>query len=302
MIHALGYHQTKFDSSKPGRLCRRRERWIDPWPLDAKAPMHRLLISGATFSDDSAHDALRGLGHSGIQVAQCIQALFPNTPMLAFTEDGHPADVPLGAQGVEMYVGNRSGGRFQDPLMRWHLRVQGLEALTQLLDANPQRHGVRGLALLSGVVDPNQLLDPLFLLTGLSSLDSPPAYYQPAALPEVLALCPAVVLFHRDKNGLALGIYSREPTEAVAPLAALCEASSVVLVDFAIPPMLARWDRALYDMRTQWLATRNDEFPVPPAADPSMSWGSRRSSRTRRRGSGVVMPSGAVGEDGGGEE
>ena len=56
-IHALGYSHTEFLPSKPGRLCRGRERWIEPFEIDDEPGMvHRLVISGAAFDDDSAKD------------------------------------------------------------------------------------------------------------------------------------------------------------------------------------------------------------------------------------------------------
>jgi len=54
-----------------------------------------------------------------------------------------------------------------------------------------------------------------------------------------------------------------------------------LLVPFAIPPMLARWDRALSELRTEWMATREEEFPVPPAPE-SRSWENRRRGRRGR--------------------
>ena len=34
MISALGYSENSFELHAPGRLCRGRERWIEPWEFD----------------------------------------------------------------------------------------------------------------------------------------------------------------------------------------------------------------------------------------------------------------------------
>ena len=40
MIEALGFSQTPFDPRRPGRLCRGRERWIEPWePEEGEQPV-----------------------------------------------------------------------------------------------------------------------------------------------------------------------------------------------------------------------------------------------------------------------
>jgi hypothetical protein len=269
MIHALGYSHTTFDPSRPGRLCRGRERWIDPWEFDrGETPIHRLVISGAAFDDDSARDALRGVQHSKVDLAALVASLFPRKQMLAFMEDGHPADIPEDANGIEAYDGYRAGGRIGLGLVRWHAEASGVRMFRELIGEDPDER-VRGLALLDDVEDPDALTEALFRLVGMSNQDSPPSRYNPAALQEVLALSKAVALFHRDKHGPALGVYSRAPIKTDGRLESLCEKADALLVPFAIPPMLARWDRALAELRTQWLDEREDDFPVPPAAEPT---------------------------------
>ena len=69
MIHALGFSENRFDPKDPGRLCRGRERWIEPWEVDGEGlELHRIVVSGAMFSDDGASDARRGLPFSGIDI------------------------------------------------------------------------------------------------------------------------------------------------------------------------------------------------------------------------------------------
>jgi hypothetical protein len=284
MIHALGFSENAFDPHNPGRLCRGRERWIDPWPVDddaTAATVHRVIVTGARFSDDSAADALRGVPHSGIGLAAVLNALLPRHKLVAFCEDGHPADIPEGAEGVELYTGHRAGGRVEELRVRWLKRVSGVSGIQTVLGDDPDKPGVRVFALLDGARPLDEdVMEPLFLLAGMAQLDSPPALFQPAALPAVFGIARAVVLLHRDKHGPALGLYSLDPVPAEARLHALAEKEGALLVPFAIPPMLARWDRALLELREKWLATRDDAFPVPPAPEPA--YRPRHADRRRR--------------------
>jgi hypothetical protein len=278
MVRALGYSENPFDVRDPGRLCRGRERWIEPYELDEPPPaLVRTVISGAAFSDDTAADARRTTDASGLRPADVIEALFPGARFLAFMEDGHPADIPEVAEGVEAYEGYRSGGRQELGLVRWYAHVQGRDAVEALLGDQPDER-IRGLAVLpaetrgkGSVVDEEALRDALFHLVGFSTLDSPPARYQPLALPEVLQHVEALILLHRDKHGPAVAVYSRAPLADLTGrlAAAAVSLGDVLLVPFAIPPMLARWDRALHELRAQWPGP--GEFPVPrgvPQHDP----------------------------------
>jgi hypothetical protein len=272
MVRALGYSENPFDIRDPGRLCRGRERWIEPYEVDDPVePCVRTVISGAAFSDDTAADARRCASASGIGVAEIVSALFEGRPLLGFMEDGHPADIPAAAEGVEAYEGYRSGGRQELGLVRWHIHVSDAQELSALMGDAPDDH-LRGFAVLPKpggrvkdrvIVDEVALRDTLFHLVGFSALDSPPARYQPMALPEVLKHVEAVVLFHRDKHGPAIAIYSRQPLPDLdARLRALvASAPDILVVPFAIPPMLARWDRAIYELRNAWSGP--GEFPVP---------------------------------------
>ncbi len=286
MVKALGFSSTEFDPTRPGRLCRGRERWIEAWAKldedDAVDAVQRLVVSGATFADDSARDALRGVVHSGVDLAQLVAALFPRKRLLAFMEDGHPADIPDDAEGIEAYEGYRAGGLTQIGLVRWHRVVSGVREIRTLIgDGTEER--VLGFAQLDDDTDVDSLADALFQLVGMSTLDSPPARFQPMALPTVLERVRAVAVLHRDKHGPALGVYSRAPLKIAARLETLCDKTGTLLVPFAIPPMLARWDRALSELRVQWTASRADEFPVPACPDPD-SWHSGRRRRRGKRG------------------
>jgi hypothetical protein len=282
MIRALGFSHNTFNAGKPGRLCRGRERWIEPWSEEEKTidDIHRLVITGASFEDDSAAEALRGVTHSGVDLAQIVATLFPRRRLLAFTEDGHPADIPTDGQGIEAYEGYRAGGMTELGLVRWYCVVQGLREIRAIL-GDPAEERVRGFAVLDDDTDEEALWKTLFLLVGMSTLDSPPARFQPAAFAEVLGHVKAVVILHRDKHGPAIGVYSLAPVKTDGRLEGLCDKAETLLVPFAIPPMLARWDRALSELRTEWMATRDEEFPVPPAPE-SRSWENRRRGRRGR--------------------
>ena len=285
MVRAVGFSHNDFNPHKPGRLCRGRERWIEPWSVDEPGePIQRLVISGALFEDDSARDAMRGVTHAGLDFITILTALYPRREFLAFTEDGHPADIPEDAENVELYETHLAGGRETLIGVRWTLRISGVKNLRALLDGEGGVECVRGFVVLKKDTDIEPLLEPLFLLVGMSTLDSPPARFQPLALPEVLDQVEAVVLIHRDKHGHAVGVYTREPIVAEKKLRTLTDRKGVLLIPFAIPPMLARWDRALAEARSEWNVEEQGEFPVP-ASDRPYSWDRRRRPR-RRKGDG----------------
>jgi hypothetical protein len=71
-----------------------------------------------------------------------------------------------------------------------------------------------------------------------------------------------------DKHGPCAGIYSRDPIGAKERIEGLLsDEQPVLVVPFAIPPMLARWDRALWELRQDWDSDALGEFPVPPSPD-----------------------------------
>jgi len=303
-FHALGYSETRFDPFKPGRLCRGRERWIQPWPREEDAeqsepsPMMRLVITGAEFKDDSARDALRGLQAAGVTLADLLRSLFPNNRMVVFTEDGHPADIPDGAQGIELYPGYRAGGRSSQPKVRWYKDIEDKTELDLHVLFDGQDERCRGVAIVDKDVDLDVLWEKIYPLVGLSTLDSPPAHYQPAALPDLLNLAACVVILHRDKHGTALGIYANDALGLEDRIADFADETGCLLVPFAIPPMLARWDRALGELRQVWEREREEPFPVPVGENGG--WEGRRGRRRRKDKSeapSAELPGSAAGED-----
>lgn len=244
--------------------------------------MYRLVISGAAFTDEGAADALRGFVHSKLDMADVIEALFPSARWMAFMEDGHPADIPPEAVGVELYPGHRAGGLSEEMLVRWYEVVAGVEEIRRVL-GDPAEERIRGFVAVTDETDLEDLWARIFLLVGMGTLDSPPARYQPAALPEILDVAQAVVVLHRDKHGPALGIYTDEVVPVRGVLEPMCERLSTLLVPFAIPPMLARWDRAIHELREQWTEEgRGEAFPVPSTGQVG-EWEPRWRRRQRNR-------------------
>ncbi len=299
MIAALGYCKGTFNPASPGRLCRGRERWIEPFPIDEAPALHRLVVSGARFSDDSAADAERGLPFSGVTPGEVLYAALPGRLLLASAEDADPRAVPEGAVGVEFYRTRLPAGPLERWRARWLLPCARPAEVDAALDAGadvvlgldespdaPPEWLVRAAGQpprnpeLEDAPDdpvPRDLREALFLLTGFRQEGAPARTFQPAAIPDVLALVPALALLHRDKHGPCLGIYTREPLDADGALQVLARGRGALPVPFAIPPMLARWDRALWELRQDWDEARWGTFPVPPTTGPLPAW--RRHAR-----------------------
>ncbi len=263
MIQALGVSLTPFDPGDPGRLCRGRERWVEGFPIDPVPALSRLVVSGATFTDDTARDARRGLPFSGYSVGAVLDVLFPGQPVVAFCEQGEPGDLPDGACLVEIHEQPRYGGRRIDRCARWRIVLPDPAAVDGLLASFVPDGFVPGAEAPGPALE-----EAIFVLTGHGDrLASPVRRYQASALPDVLAQVPWVALLHADKHGPALALYSSAPLPgATGALERLAARSGLLAVPFSIPPMLARWDRALYEMRLAWPPGRGD-FPVPPGDD-----------------------------------
>ena len=266
MVHALGYSQTRFDPSNPGRLCRGRERWVEGFPIEPGIGIHRLVVSGASFSDDTARDASRGLAFSGISVGEALCTLFPGQAFLGFCEQGEFGAVIEDAVFSEVHMQPRLAGRRMDPCVRWRQRVTEAVDISRLVSDTSL--SADGFVPFEASLTP-ELEEALFLLTGQGDRTViPQRRFQPAVLPALLECVPFVALLHMDKHAEALGIYSREAVDCTA-LDALAQTRGVLSVPFSIPPMLARWDRALYEMRLSWESHGGREFPVPPGERPS---------------------------------
>ena len=113
MASALGFVIEVFDPTTPGRLCRGRERWIEYETMETEeesTPIHRIIMSGATFSDDRARDARRGIAFGPVGYAPLLQSLLGDGMLVAYCEEGHPQEVPETAAGVEHHTVARPGG------------------------------------------------------------------------------------------------------------------------------------------------------------------------------------------------
>lgn len=293
MVQALGYVSEAFDPASPGRLCRGRERWIEyetMEPKEAGEALHRLILSGASFSDDRARDARRGLGFGPISLPVLLRSVMGDGPLVAYCEEGHPHEIPDQAAGVEHHTVARPGGSLREWRVRWHKEVRTDEEMDAAIEAGADVfiRVSQGTDTPATTIHESPLIPPLadeadslpslfseglaralFFLTGFRAAGRPNRYFQPWGIPTVLEHVESVALLHRDKHGPALGYYSHTAPDVDAILSALrSSADSPLLVPFAIPPMLARWDRALWELRQQWDADSLGEFPVPASARP----------------------------------
>jgi hypothetical protein len=300
MHSAIGYCSSVFSPSDPGRLCRGRERWIQAAQEEDVDNIHRLVVSGACFTDDSARDAQRGLRFSGMDIATLVMGLFPGKNIVAWAEDAHPRQVPDQARGLEAYDQAMPRG----PLRRWAVRwsMQGLDeeslreatssgadvllvfddAVNEVSDSAVQTSFLPPLA--DGDLDaqnqgglPEELRSLLFLLTGYRCDGPPFRCFQPTVIPEILAQtnCRAVILVHQDKHAPCIGVYlAGDGVKELEDLYSLGTHRECLVVPFAIPPMLARWDRALWELRQTWNSDDQGEFPVTVSTD-GRSWGRR---------------------------
>jgi hypothetical protein len=277
MIRAVGWSSTPFDPANPGRLCRGRERWVDGWEEPDTPQLWRLVLSGAVFSDDSARDAQRGLTCCNVDIGLMLKALFPDATLLAFKEEGELARIPDYVGDEDQWWASRNGGRRWDPCQRWRAFVGEPQELSRLVAGDL----VDGFLVLDDDKPlSKELDDALFLLTGHGDSSSwPVERFQPLALDTVLQGVRAIICVHMDKHGPAIGVYSHEGITRDQAIVAVIEASGCLAVPFAIPPMLARWDRALRELRDTWDEEGLGAFPVPPSTDPDARWGRRRRSR-----------------------
>ncbi len=301
MLRALGYSHSDFDCLDPGRLCRGRERWIDSYPREDSPPLVRATISGATFSDDSARDARRGLRFSGLSPGAVMRALWPEAVIVAWCEEGPPRFVPHDAEGCEYYSTRETGGQLRAWHARWSMVCDDAAAIDQAIeggadvfllraDPPPEPEGTVTTMVDAPLADayldpphqgglPEELRALLFLLAGHRVGGSPVRNFQAAAIPDVLEACDTLVLMHQDKHGPCIGAYARAPFAGLeATLHGLALGAGALSVPFAIQPMLARWDRALWELRQDWDEATQGEYPVPPADDHASSW-SRRGHR-----------------------
>jgi len=254
------------------------------------AGLHRVVLSGATFSDDRARDARRGLNFGPVEMWTLLQTLLSDGLLIAYCEEGHPHEVPDTAANIEHHTVARPGGSLREWRVRWHAQVTDEATLQAALDAGADVFFTIGASsdepamnshespIIPPVADANlgleshvsePLAQALFLLTGFRSEGRPNRYFQPWGVPAVLEHASTLALVHRDKHGPALGVYRSDQFDIPSLFGDQTDADgpTPLFVPFAIPPMLARWDRALWELRQSWDATIKGDFPVP-AAEP----------------------------------
>jgi len=278
MVRAFGFCNDTFDTAAPGRLCRGRERWIEGLPDTPGVRLARTVCSGATFSDDSARDARRGFAYSGVSAGALLGALFPGQPLLGFCENGDPRALPAELLLEEDWTRPLHGGSRSEPAVRWVAPVAHADVDLWIAGEQDGLAAPRAQGFLVGATEVGEpLADALFHLVGFSDPDETPALrYCADGIPLCLAHARGVVLLHLDKHRPTLAIYTREPLESDGVIDLAARAAGAFPVPFAIPPMLARWDRALYELRMDWDAEQDGDFPVPPADDAGGRWSARR--------------------------
>ena len=290
MVQAIGYVTEHFDPAAPGRLCRGRERWIEyetMGSVDECNGLHRIVMSGATFSDDRARDARRGLNFGPVEMWDLLRSTMGEGMLIAYCEEGHPQETPDNAANIENHTVARPGGSLREWRVRWHVEVDCQEALLSALQAGADVFiGIKAPTdapamnshespIIPPVADANiglqshiseELAQALFLLTGFRCEGRPNRYFRPWGVPAVLEHARAVALVHRDKHGPALGVYRNQAFDPGTLFGDIqTNTPKPLLVPFAIPPMLARWDRALWDLRQTWDEGSQGMFPVPAA-------------------------------------
>ncbi len=282
MVRAFGYCNDTVDTAHPSRLCRGRERWLDGVPETPTSTVFRTVFSGAQFTDDSARDALRGFRFAGVGAGALLAELFPGSTVSGFAHAGDPRHLPTGLTLEEDWTEALQGGVRKRSSVRWIASAAGT-AVDGMLNGEADGIGTaraEGFVVTGGSPTPS-LADALYHLSGFADAGQVPAeLYAVTAIPSVLEHARALILLHLDKHGPALAIYTAEPLDSDETACRIATESGSFPVPFAIPPMLARWDRALYELRLDWDAERFGEFPVPPADDAGGRW----SARSRRIG------------------
>lgn len=113
----------------------------------------------------------------------------------------------------------------------------------------------------------------------------------------------AVILFHQDKHGSSFGIYHQQTSAEVSPFVLAVEHAcvEVFVIPFAIPPIVARWDRAIKDLRATWDAQGLGDFPIPvyepPQVDEDSEFDSDDSDDSAEDASPQAAETGAAQED-----
>ena len=260
-ISCFGYSQSVFSTHRPDRLCRGREYWIYQ-PDDVEEEMvFRTVISGTTILDQEIRHLSRGIRCSGHSLGDIVPILFPHT-LVGWVEEGDPNSLPSGASGLELYRVSRANAKVNKWCARYEVQINADE-LDELVDlgmdawvVNPsvreKSEPVPENRPYPMVIDEEHpppvlcegLRNAMFWLTGHRNPQNQQACFQSVAIPEILKYCDALVLLHKDKHDVCLGIYTLD-AEFEFSAEKVQENLKSLVIPFSIPPMLARWDRAL---------------------------------------------------------
>jgi len=270
--------------------------------------LRRLVVSGAEFSDDSANDARRGLLFSGLDMGSVVASLFPDATIAACAEEAAPLQVPANACDIEHFTLTRPGRPLREMSCRWVLMCNSAEDINTAGDAGadvylvlpknkediplPAGHALDGLPHeVPPLADdeaavPDSLSEALrqmvYLLTGFGQGTTPLRRFQGAAIADLLEHVSAVILVHQDKHSPCIGVYTPEHMVLLEQFLSISDESKILTVPFAIPPMLARWDRALWELRQEWDVSERGEFPIEVSPPDRQSWGNRQRQRAAR--------------------
>ncbi len=280
---AVGLSQTQFLSNKVGNLCRGKEWWIESEAAERSQELSRVIVSGVELQDERARQAKRGLSFSGRSLSEYISSLLVDNRIIACVEDGNLQNIPEGAAGVEVYQMSKLGFALDSWFVRWELECKtpdmiaiAIESGADLFLLNPQNIEQEaqdtenystipsefGSDAKPAILSASMKMNVHRLIGGRQYLSSG-ARYVADAIWDVLEECNGVILLHEDKHSRCFGVYSKTDVGAAQHITAFCEQNDILIVPFSIPPMLARWDRAIRDMRRDWDETENGVFPIP---------------------------------------
>ena len=283
-ILGFGVSSTSFSLTSPQKLARGRENWIDELydkrykknnneHQEHYDDVYRLVICGAKFQDSSASQAKRGLEQIDVDIGEILFLLYPEDRLVVYAEEVESA--PVGASGVEWYRISRPFEVVQVWRCRWEMECKtpedisrGLEAGGTIVLINPKEPQEEYIN--KGEIPPDCESEELgsvlreFTRQHLYVMHTPKvngAQYRAREIHYLLLETQAVTLFHKDRNGVACAIYSKNAQNKDTVLQKYAAENHLIYIPFLIPGFLARWDRAIADLFSQW--DEEKEFPIP---------------------------------------
>ena len=283
-ILGFGVSSTSFSLTSPQKLARGRENWIDELyekrykknnndQQENYDDVYRLVICGAKFQDSSASQAKRGLEQIDVDIGEILFLLYPEDRLVVYAEEVESA--PVGASGVEWYRISRPFEVVQVWRCRWEMECKtpedinrGLEAGGTIVLINPkepqEEYINKGEIPLDCESEEQDSVLREFTRQHLYIMHTPKVkgtQYRAREIHYLLLDAQAVTLFHKDRNGLACAIYSKNNQNKETVLQKYAAENHLIYIPFLIPGFLARWDRAIADLFSQW--DEEKEFPIP---------------------------------------